>query len=99
MSLCDFGSCHINPGSGADEVFISLCLWSQLSIIDVISFCACTICFSSVILSVVASRMNVCSGIMVTSWLSSLPWLASGGCDNKSAVTCLLLGTCFISKL
>ena len=99
MSLFESGSYHINPVSGEREIFVNFLLWSQLSIIDVISFCARMICFSNGISSIVASQMKVCSGIMVTSWLSSLPWSALGGLDSKSATTWLLPGICLILKL
>src|SRR5712671_7673423 len=44
-----------------------------------------------------ATLMNLDVGSRVTSWLSSLPWSASGGHDRASAGMLVFLGTCLIS--
>ena len=62
---------------------------------------ACTLviqCSSEPGESALKTLMKVCSGIMVMSWLSSLPSSALGGLDRVLAAVCVFLGTCSSTK-
>jgi hypothetical protein len=79
------GVCIASIGNASSHYFIS----------DVSSVCILVIqCSSEPGESVLKTLMNACSGIIIMSWLSSLPLSALGGLDKALAAVWVFPGTC-----
>ena len=72
---------------------------SHCSMSDACSACTSVIQCSKELGELVSKTlMNACSGIIVISWLSSLPSSMPGGLNRVLAAVCVFLGTCLRMK-